>query len=1111
MARMLRAAAAPSQSASSDARAAARLVSDRLTAAAGTDQDHPSTKVAGGLPTDCEARMWKVGLVHRRSVVLWQRESGAGRRMLYRFLVAVGLAAVASLVPLRGTAPVGAAAAQVSGVPTYTWPKIAHDPSNTGVSADPAISTGNASSLGVRWMSATGGTSVSSPVVAWNAALGRTLVYIGNEVGYLTAYDEATGQTVWSVDLGSSIRATPLVEGGSIWVARTFSPYLYKLDAATGALQCSRQLVSEADSSLTIGTPPGGPTTIYAAVADQGPTTSGPVYAINETNCSTEWKFTNFNSPSGTWTPLSFGTDKNGRSLLLFGSADPDQTVYAVDAGTGTKVWSFKTPSLAGNLDDDVGSGVSITAPGVNGFPDGVAYVPSEDGWAFALDLTTGSPLWQHDYGTGLPQLHLSRSTPAIAGDLMIFGESGGVMCLNAITGAQVWAYSTGALESLSAAAVVGPPGQQVVAMSTVGGAIDVLDVATGALLYQYQTGGFSISSVADVDGNLLAGSADGFLYDLARGGGNGAHPSTVITSPANSQALTNPMGSLSVTGTATANGTPGNSGGTVGGVNVAVQSGGPNGPWWDATAQTWTAGYFDNAATLTTPGAASTGWTLSLPIPTAGGSFTVLASAVQANGIADISAASSNPGGSATEFSVRNAAGSPRVYAASGIWVAPGAKLTVAGTGFQPGETVTLTYAGTTLGSATATGGGALPPTSVVMPVTAAFGPSSISAKGGTSGWVGQARVDVSNSWVEAGYGQGVNAEPNDEVLLHLVAPGLPTFLTQAWSYPDGAAVRTSIALSHDVAYFADDAGRVTALDVYNAEPLWTTTAPSAVDSTPALSGTLMFFGTEGGSTAGPSVVALRTTSGTQTWSTPTSSAVESSPAVSGQQLYVGSDDGTVYDMNTKTGTIAWQTRLAGSVKGAPVVDAATGLVFVGDSSGAVSALSSTTGHVTWSFQTGGPVTATPSLYNGKVYVGSADGHAYALTETDGGKIWEATAHGHVSTGGVVFSRRTGPTDYVVGSDAGNVTYLTLGSGKSVKVTNLGARVAGLAAAQGFIAATTSNDVVWGLKRFGEALWSTTVNGGFASAPIVADGVVYTTGLDQTVRAYTAPGSPIP
>jgi hypothetical protein len=79
------------------------------------------------------------------------------------------------------------------------------------------------------------------------------------------------------------------------------------------------------------------------------------------------------------------------------------------------------------------------------------------------------------------------------------------------------------------------------------------------------------------------------------------------------------------------------------------------------------------------------------------------------------------------------------------------------------------------------------------------------------------------------------------------------------------------------------------------------------------------------------------------------------------------------------------------------------------------------------------------------------------------------------------------------------------------MNVTPLGVGIAGLAASQGWIVATTSNDVVWGLKRYGEAIWRVSVNAGFASAPIVVNGVVYTAGLDQTVRAYTAPGNPIP
>ena len=124
----------------------------------------------------------------------------------------------------------------------------------------------------------------------------------------------------------------------------------------------------------------------------------------------------------------------------------------------------------------------------------------------------------------------------------------------------------------------------------------------------------------------------------------------------------------------------------------------------------------------------------------------------------------------------------------------------------------------------------------------------------------------------------------------------------------------------------------------------------------------------------------------------------------MSGGPLYVGSDDGTVYDMNTGNGHVVWRHRVSGSVKGAPAVDAAAGIVVVGDSSGAITALSSATGNVIWTFHTGGPVTATPSIYNGVVYVGSADGNAYAISET-GQKIWSAPANGPVGAGGIIFA----------------------------------------------------------------------------------------------------------
>ena len=49
------------------------------------------------------------------------------------------------------------------------------------------------------------------------------------------------------------------------------------------------------------------------------------------------------------------------------------------------------------------------------------------------------------------------------------------------------------------------------------------------------------ISSAADSAGNLIIGSSDGFLYDLAIGGANGTPPATTVTSPASGSVIPNP------------------------------------------------------------------------------------------------------------------------------------------------------------------------------------------------------------------------------------------------------------------------------------------------------------------------------------------------------------------------------------------------------------------------------------------------------------------------------------------------------------------------------------------------------------------------------------------
>ena len=142
-------------------------------------------------------------------------------------------------------------------------------------------------------------------------------------------------------------------------------------------------------------------------------------------------------------------------------------------------------------------------------------------------------------------------------------------------------------------------------------GDIDTLSLASGALLDQYQTAGYIVASPAETDGNLLIDSTDGFLYDLTPGGGTVAHPSTTISSPSSSHSIANPNGNLTISGSASA-------GATISSVNVLIQGGG--GTWWDSATSSWVAAPYPNRATLGSPGATSTTWQTSMPVPAAGG-----------------------------------------------------------------------------------------------------------------------------------------------------------------------------------------------------------------------------------------------------------------------------------------------------------------------------------------------------------------------------------------------------------------------------------------------------------------------------------------------------------
>jgi hypothetical protein len=368
--------------------------------------------------------------------------------------------------------------------------------------------------------------------------------------------------------------------------------------------------------------------------ADDG----GAEFAVNAVdpnaaqNCSLKWKFTGFGDPNaGSWSPPAFGTDVNGRHLIVFGGSSPDCGVYAVNAVTGNIVWRFQTTIFA--QDNDVGAGPTITPPGANGKPDGVVYVGGKDRIFYALNLRTGTQLWNFSIRDDSPTIGgATRSTAVVFNNRAYVGYGNGVYALDAVNGSSVWKTSTvspanwtGATEVISSPALTGAgaPGGRVLFYGDLDGKFRAIDTS-GNALFTYATGGFIYASPAVANGHVYITSSDGFLYAFAPGGAIGPKPNTTITSPADGANVAN-TGTVNISGTASDNT-------SVARVNVAVKNKN-TGQWWDASTSSWSKTYEESAANLTNPGGASTNWTSSFPTPLDGGPFVIEASAVDGGG----------------------------------------------------------------------------------------------------------------------------------------------------------------------------------------------------------------------------------------------------------------------------------------------------------------------------------------------------------------------------------------------------------------------------------------------------------------------------------------------
>ncbi len=407
------------------------------------------------------------------------------------------------------------------------WPMLQHDATHSGVSADPAVgATAAAEGLALRWKVPAGSTMQSTPAVVYNATLNKTLVYVETMSNTLLALDASSGATVWSYTQASPVNAysSPTVYQNTVYVGGSADHTMWAIDATTGALQCSFATTGRIFDGPVVEDLGTGPEVFFGDTGLTESNNKGREWAITGVGnplgaCKLIWSFngwgfTNGGTQTGSWSPPALAYDSTDRPLLVFGSSQPDSSVYALDARTGSLVWRYNTSTTG---DHDVGAGACITAPGVNGFADGEVYIDGKDQVMYALDLMTGTLSWSFDMNAAIGvKVSNSVSTPACVGSSVYVGYGYGVWAFDASSGTEQWYSGTTNPVSgvvLSSPGVAGSGGDQVIYSNDGGGAITAYRLTDGATLWHYLTSMPMYGSDAIADGQVFFGGLDGNVY----------------------------------------------------------------------------------------------------------------------------------------------------------------------------------------------------------------------------------------------------------------------------------------------------------------------------------------------------------------------------------------------------------------------------------------------------------------------------------------------------------------------------------------------------------------------------------------------------------------------
>ena len=220
------------------------------------------------------------------------------------------------------------------------------------------------------------------------------IIYGTWEDGYLRAFNVQTGQQLWNAQTTSGY-SSAVIANGLVYVGsdRSYGEtnFLYAFHEKIGSVAWKTPIPKNA----RIGSSPAVSNGIvYVADLD-----TSQLHAFNATSGHLLWSFTvkQHNNAFINNSPAIV----NGTIYMT----STDDHLYALDAKTGTKRWSFAT------------SGEIYSSPAV---ANGVVYMSSRDNHIYVLSTASGEQLWSYHISTNNDGL--DQSSPTVVNGMVFLG-----------------------------------------------------------------------------------------------------------------------------------------------------------------------------------------------------------------------------------------------------------------------------------------------------------------------------------------------------------------------------------------------------------------------------------------------------------------------------------------------------------------------------------------------------------------------------------------------------------------------------------------------------------------------------------------------------------------